>query len=65
MQRGEFGFCPRVLCEMYPMVPWGESVEFDECETRLYCHRCQNLYKPEYIKHQQLDGAYFGPYFAH
>lgn len=31
---------------------------------KLYCARCEDLYKPKSSKHSAIDGAYFGTSFA-
>ncbi len=31
----------------------------------MYCPRCQDVFFPLKAKHDNIDGAYFGPYFAH
>eukprot|EP00347_Sterkiella_histriomuscorum_P008996 403342928 len=64
MLKGDFGYCPRVLCEKQPVIPWGESNQVDKSQTRSFCPRCKGLFQPDYLKHQKLDGAFFGPNFA-
>jgi casein kinase II subunit beta len=51
MMKGEFGYCPRVLCEKQPVLPWGETDKPGLCYTRVYCPRCKGLFNPDYPKH--------------
>lgn len=64
MLKGETGMCPRVFCERQPVVPYGESSTFGECQTKVYCPKCSRLYVPDYPRHQKIDGAHFGPSLA-
>ncbi|CDW81322.1 casein kinase ii subunit beta isoform 1 [Stylonychia lemnae] len=64
MMKGDFGFCPRVLCEKQPVIPWGETVHPGVCQTRVFCPKCKGLFQPDYQKHQKLDGSFFGPNLA-
>ena len=64
MTKGEFGYCPRVLCEKQAVLPWGETDQIDKCQTRVYCPKCKGLFQPDYPRHQKVDGAFFGPNFA-
>jgi|TARA_B110000285_G_C15044377_1_gene573496 casein kinase II subunit beta len=67
IMKGDIGCCPRVLCHKQTVIPYGESVnpeENSENETMVYCPKCKGLFKPDYLKHQKLNGAHFGPYFA-
>ncbi len=60
-----FGTCPRVLCEHQPLLPIGQSEVPNTAPLRMYCPRCQDVYLPQKAKFESIDGAYFGPYFAH
>ena len=63
--KGDMGFCPRVMCHKQPVIPYGESNDpKTECETLVYCPLCKGLFQPDYLKHQKVNGAHFGPYFA-
>ena len=62
--RGEFGYCPRVLCNMQRVLPYGEGVDLLQSELRVFCPLCQGLFKPDYYQHAKLDGYLFGPSFA-
>lgn len=44
MMKGDFGFCPRVLCEKQPVIPWGESDKPDISQTRVFCPKCKGLF---------------------
>lgn len=47
------------------MLPYGESIELNICETKVYCPLCKGLFVPDYEAHRKFDGAAFGPSFAH
>ncbi|KAJ7862238.1 casein kinase II, regulatory subunit [Mycena olivaceomarginata] len=55
--RGDFGRCPRVLCESQSLLPVGL--------VDLSCGRCEDLYSPKSSRHGSIDGAYFGTTFPH
>ncbi|KAJ7764679.1 casein kinase II, regulatory subunit [Mycena olivaceomarginata] len=54
-KRGDFGRCPRVLCQSQSLLP----------SVKLYCGRCEDLYSPKSSRHGSIDGAYFGTTFPH
>ena len=61
-----FGQCPRLLCEGYSLLPWGEEVLPGCGPVRTFCPRCEEVYAlPPGHKASKLDGAFFGPSFAH
>lgn len=64
-QSGVFGTCPRALCDSQKVLPYGEKEVPNSCIVKLYCPCCQDLYLSPNDDHLQLDGAYFGPNFAH
>jgi len=64
-QKGIFGTCSRVLCEHQPLLPIGQSTVPRVSPVRFYCPRCQDVFLPQKSRHENVDGAYFGPCFAH
>ena len=60
-----FENCPRVYCENYPMLPFGQSNEFNIAKLAFYCPRCQDFYAPQKSQYKSIDGAYFGSHFVH
>ncbi|TNV76498.1 hypothetical protein FGO68_gene1796 [Halteria grandinella] len=61
--KGDFGYCPRVLCEMQPVLPMGDSGDPEISETRVYCPKCHKQFIPDDVKSQKFDGCAFGPNF--
>ncbi|KAJ7882205.1 casein kinase II, regulatory subunit [Mycena olivaceomarginata] len=62
---GDFGRCPRVLCQSQSLLPVGlVDVPFERT-VKLYCGRCEDLYSPNSSRHGSIDGAYFGTTFPH
>ncbi|KAJ7851146.1 casein kinase II, regulatory subunit [Mycena olivaceomarginata] len=60
---GDFGGCPRVLCQSQSLLPVGiVDVPFEKC-VKLYCGRCEDIYSPKSSRHGSIDGAYFGTTF--
>jgi hypothetical protein len=54
------------LCKSAAVLPWGEEVALGRGPVRLYCPNCEELFTvPSSVKAAKLDGAYFGPSFAH
>lgn len=60
-----FGGCPRALCEDENLLPHGESEAPEQSAVSFYCPRCRDVYAPFKMEHIRVDGAFFGPYFAH
>ncbi|KIK65316.1 hypothetical protein GYMLUDRAFT_70433 [Collybiopsis luxurians FD-317 M1] len=64
-KRAEFGRCPRVMCQLQPLLPVGLTDVPYEKSVKLYCGRCEDLYSPKSSRHGSIDGAYFGTTFPH
>lgn len=61
---GEYGTCPRILCERQNLLPIGTSEELEVSRVKVFCPRCEELYFPK-PKCGDIDGAYFGKSVAH
>src|ERR1700759_1105427 len=62
-KKGEFGKCPRVMCEGQHLLPMGQHDTPNISAVKLYCARCEDLYNPKSSRHAAIDGAYFGTSF--
>uniref|UniRef100_K3WHD7 Casein kinase II subunit beta n=1 Tax=Globisporangium ultimum (strain ATCC 200006 / CBS 805.95 / DAOM BR144) TaxID=431595 RepID=K3WHD7_GLOUD len=65
-KEGDFGVCPRALCDGQPVVPAGLHDEWKKSEMKVFCPKCRDLYTPvtDY-QAPAIDGAYFGTTFPH
>lgn len=61
--RGEYGHCPRALCDKQSVVPHGMSDKLREGRTKVFCPKCEEVYIPN--KKIELDGGFFGRSTAH
>jgi len=61
----EFGRCPNVPCEGFPLLPVGLSNELGVAPVKVFCPKCQNMYHCTGENPSRLDGAYFGTTFPH
>jgi len=64
-KRGDFGRCPRVLCNGQSIVPVGLSDIPKTKTVKVYCPKCEDVYHPRSSRHANLDGAYFGTSLPH
>jgi casein kinase II subunit beta len=62
---GQYGQCPRLLCKGTKLLPVGLSDRPGTCGVKLYCPACEDVYSPKSMKHNSVDGAYFGTSFPH
>ncbi|KAA6383322.1 MAG: putative Casein kinase II subunit beta-1 [Streblomastix strix] len=63
--RGDFGTCPRFLCEYQHVLPVGESTQYKVGRVKLFCPKCEEIYAPPLSMHKNLDGSFIGPTFPH
>ncbi|KAI9695786.1 MAG: casein kinase 2 regulatory subunit [Candelina mexicana] len=62
-KKGDFGKCPRVMCDSQHLLPTGLSDNPHIKAVKLYCSKCEDLYNPKSSRHASVDGAYFGTSF--
>ncbi|CAL5870881.1 uncharacterized protein PFLUO_LOCUS5122 [Penicillium psychrofluorescens] len=62
-KKGDFGKCPRVMCDGHPLLPVGQSDLPNMSTVKLYCAKCEDTYNPKSSRHASIDGAYFGTSF--
>ncbi|KAL9071307.1 MAG: hypothetical protein Q9161_004323 [Pseudevernia consocians] len=62
-KKGDFGKCPRVMCNAHPLLPTGMADLAHVQSVKLYCGKCEDLYNPKSSRHANIDGAYFGTSF--
>ncbi|ODV68738.1 hypothetical protein HYPBUDRAFT_4815 [Hyphopichia burtonii NRRL Y-1933] len=62
-RNGDFGYCPRVHCQLHPLLPIGLNDQPRLTTVKLYCAKCEDLYNPKSGRHSIVDGAYFGTSF--
>ncbi|KAJ3315105.1 casein kinase 2 regulatory subunit [Boothiomyces sp. JEL0838] len=65
LEEVEFGVCPRIGCGGCPVLPCGMSDLPGVSGMKLYCPRCQDIYKPRNMKFHTVDGCNFGTTFCH
>lgn len=62
-RNSDFGRCPRVHCNLHPLLPIGLHDTPRQSAVKLYCAKCEDLYVPKSSSHATIDGAYFGTTF--
>lgn len=62
-RQGDFGYCPRVHCQLHPLLPIGLNDQPKVAPVKLYCAKCEDLFNPKLGRHLVVDGAYFGTSF--
>ncbi|GMM35615.1 casein kinase 2 regulatory subunit [Saccharomycopsis crataegensis] len=62
-KNGDFGYCPRVYCQLQPLLPVSMNDQLGHSPVKLYCANCEDLYNPKSTRHSYLDGAFFGTSF--
>lgn len=58
---GCYGRCPRYECHNGCLLPFGPEDQYGKENIQLWCPNCHNLYQAPV----SLDGAFFGPTYAH
>jgi casein kinase II subunit beta len=61
----EFGTCPRYYCNGQPVLPCGLTDTKGKASVKLFCPRCEEIYRPRSTRHENIDGAFFGTTFPH
>eukprot|EP01029_Cantina_marsupialis_P010634 TRINITY_DN241906_c0_g1_i2.p1 TRINITY_DN241906_c0_g1~~TRINITY_DN241906_c0_g1_i2.p1 ORF type:complete len:449 (-),score=167.01 TRINITY_DN241906_c0_g1_i2:308-1564(-) len=71
-RRGDFGFCPRILCKKCPALPIGITGDalYHTPEPRhppcIYCPNCGDIYSvPQGVIESDVDAFFFGSSFPH
>ncbi|KAK9329005.1 casein kinase II, regulatory subunit [Lipomyces starkeyi] len=62
-KNGDFGVCPRVLCNRHPVLPVGLSDIPHSAAVKMFCIKCEDVYNPPLARFATIDGAYFGTSF--
>lgn len=53
---GQFGVCPRYLCDLCPVLPVGQSDQIGYDSVYLYCPKCLDIYTPPSSIYSCVDG---------
>ncbi|XP_061165502.1 casein kinase II subunit beta-like [Saccostrea echinata] len=62
-QDGVFGSCPRVYCKKQFVLPIGITESTEKEIVRIYCPKCEDVYRIRSSRHRFTDGAFFGTSF--
>jgi casein kinase II subunit beta len=65
---GQFGHCPRTLCDNQKCLPVGLSEKLRNSRVKIFCPKCEEVYMCQKTKGSHsgavtatnLDGSYFG-----
>ncbi|KAH0795105.1 Casein kinase II regulatory subunit family protein [Histomonas meleagridis] len=60
-QHHEFETCPRVNCNGFQCLPFGQYEEPNRATLQMFCPCCEETYAPSEGFCKSIDGAYFGP----
>ena len=63
-RHNSFGSCPRYSCNFQSVLPIGITDQKGKSPVKLYCPKCQEIYRPRSARHENIDGAAFGTTFA-
>lgn len=61
----DFGTCPRYHCNGQAVLPCGVTDQKGKASVKLFCPKCEELFRPRSARHENIDGAAFGTTFAH
>lgn len=61
----EFGTCPRYHCNSQAVLPCGITDQKGKASVKLFCPKCEEIYRPRSTRHENVDGAFFGTTFCH
>ena len=57
-KRGDFGRCPRVLCNGQPVLPVGLSDIAKVKTVKVYCPKCEDVYHPKSSRHVDFSPSH-------
>jgi casein kinase II subunit beta len=60
-----FEVCPRVFCRDTLCLPHGVFAEFGRQKLKMLCPQCGDMYTVTAPRFRDVDGAFFGPNYAH
>jgi casein kinase II subunit beta len=60
--KGDFGTCPRVLCDRQHVLPMGLDEDALKSSISIFCPKCEQTYNPK-NKHKDLCSSFFGTSF--
>lgn len=63
--KADFGTCPRFLCQNHKLLPVALTDIPGKFGVKLFCCSCNDVYNPKSLKHNTIDGSFFGTTFPH